>query len=172
MVSFAYLKLLIFFPAILIPACASSSPAFLMIYSAYKLNNMTIHSLDILLSRFGTSLLFHVEMREEKVSKRNIQLHWTFKLVTKLNFGDPSSSNHQSWIIFSQHILICLNLCMSMFMYVYWYDWYVLTDMFLSFSAHLIMLVRWSINTVYVNIQSNLQNKNLNIEIYQDNFVA
>ena len=36
--SSAYLGLLIFLPAILIPACASSSPAFLMIYSAYKLN--------------------------------------------------------------------------------------------------------------------------------------
>ena len=34
----AYLKLLIFLPAILIPACASSSPAFLMMYSAYTLN--------------------------------------------------------------------------------------------------------------------------------------
>ena len=33
-----YLKLLIFFPAILIPACASSSLAFCMMYSAYKLN--------------------------------------------------------------------------------------------------------------------------------------
>ena len=31
--------LLIFLPAILIPACAYSSPAFLMMYSAYKLNN-------------------------------------------------------------------------------------------------------------------------------------
>ena len=30
----AYLRLLIFLPAILIPACASSSPAFLMMYSA------------------------------------------------------------------------------------------------------------------------------------------
>ena len=30
--------LLIFLPEILIPACASSSPAFLMMYSAYKLN--------------------------------------------------------------------------------------------------------------------------------------
>ena len=30
-----YLRLLIFLPAILIPACASSSPAFLMMYSAY-----------------------------------------------------------------------------------------------------------------------------------------
>ena len=37
-VSPAHLRLLIFLPAILIPACASSSPAFLMIYSAYKLN--------------------------------------------------------------------------------------------------------------------------------------
>ena len=37
-VSFTYLRLLIFLPAILIPACASSSPAFLMMYSACKLN--------------------------------------------------------------------------------------------------------------------------------------
>ena len=37
-VSSAYLRLLIFLPAILIPACASSSWAFLMMYSAYKLN--------------------------------------------------------------------------------------------------------------------------------------
>ena len=34
MVSSAYLRLLIFLPAILIPACASSSPAFHMMYSA------------------------------------------------------------------------------------------------------------------------------------------
>ena len=37
-VSSAYLRLLIFLPAILIPACAAPSPAFLMMYSAYKLN--------------------------------------------------------------------------------------------------------------------------------------
>ena len=37
-VSSAYLRLLIFLLAILIPACASSSPALLMMYSAYKLN--------------------------------------------------------------------------------------------------------------------------------------
>ena len=37
-VSSAYLRLLIFLPAILIPACASSSPAFHMMYSAYKLH--------------------------------------------------------------------------------------------------------------------------------------
>ena len=38
-VSSAYLRLLIFLPAILIPACTSSNLAFCMIYSAYKLNN-------------------------------------------------------------------------------------------------------------------------------------
>ena len=37
-VSSEYPRLLIFLPAVLIPACASSSPAFLMIYSAYKLS--------------------------------------------------------------------------------------------------------------------------------------
>ena len=37
-VSSAYLRLLIFLLAILIPPCASSSPAFLMMYCAYKLN--------------------------------------------------------------------------------------------------------------------------------------
>ena len=38
MVSFAYLRLLIFLPAILIPACDSSSLTFHMIYAAYTLN--------------------------------------------------------------------------------------------------------------------------------------
>ena len=40
-VSSAYLRLLIFLPAILIPACASFSPAFQMMYSAYKLNKQS-----------------------------------------------------------------------------------------------------------------------------------
>ena len=39
-VSSASLRLLIFLLAILIQACASSSPAFLMMYSAYKLNKL------------------------------------------------------------------------------------------------------------------------------------
>ena len=37
-VSSAYLRLLIFLPTIMIPACASSSLAFHKMYSAYKLN--------------------------------------------------------------------------------------------------------------------------------------
>ena len=40
-VSSDYLRLLIFLPAILILACASSSPAFLMMYSVYKLNKQS-----------------------------------------------------------------------------------------------------------------------------------
>ena len=38
-VSSAYLRLLVFLPAILIPACASPSLAFCMMYSTHKLNN-------------------------------------------------------------------------------------------------------------------------------------
>ena len=38
-VSSAYLRLLIFLPAVFIPACASSSPAFHMMHSAYMLRN-------------------------------------------------------------------------------------------------------------------------------------
>ena len=57
----AYLRLLIFLPAILIPACASSSPGFLMMYSAYKMNKQGDNiQPDVLLSQFGNSLLFHV----------------------------------------------------------------------------------------------------------------
>ena len=40
-VSSAYLRLLIFLPAILIPACASSSPAFIMMHSAYQVNKQS-----------------------------------------------------------------------------------------------------------------------------------
>ena len=60
--SSAYLRLLIFLPAILIVACASSSLAFHMMYSPYKLNKQgdNIYSLDVLLFLFGTSQLFHV----------------------------------------------------------------------------------------------------------------
>ena len=57
-ISSAYLRLLIFLLAILIPACASSSPAFFLMYSAYKLNKQGD---NILLFLFGTSLLFHVQ---------------------------------------------------------------------------------------------------------------
>jgi len=62
-VSSVYLMLWIFFSAVLIPACVSSSLAFLMMYSAHKLNkqgDLLIYCLEILISQFGTNLLFHV----------------------------------------------------------------------------------------------------------------
>ena len=58
-VSPAYLRLLIFLPAILIPAHASSGPVFLMMYSAYKLNKQGDNiQPDVLLFLFGTSLSY------------------------------------------------------------------------------------------------------------------
>ena len=62
-VSSAYLKLLVFLPAILIPACASSSPVFLLMHSAYLLNKQG-YNIRPWLTPFlcGTSLLFHVQL--------------------------------------------------------------------------------------------------------------
>ena len=61
-VSSAYLRLLIYLLAILIPTYASSSPAFLIMYSTYKLNkqgdNIQPWHTPFL---FGTSPLFHVQ---------------------------------------------------------------------------------------------------------------
>ena len=64
MASSAYLKLLIFLLAILIPTCESSSPVHHMMYSAYKLNKQVfvkmVYSLDLLLSQFWTGLVLTV----------------------------------------------------------------------------------------------------------------
>ena len=61
LVSSSYLRLLIFLLKILIPACDSSSPAFRMMYSAYKLNKQVDNiQPSVHLSQYGTSPLFHV----------------------------------------------------------------------------------------------------------------
>ena len=58
----AYLRLLIFLPAILIPACASSIPAFIMMYTAYKINKQGNNIQPyVLLSQYGTSPWVHVQ---------------------------------------------------------------------------------------------------------------
>ena len=61
-VSSAYLRLLLFLPVILIPACASSSSAFLMMYSEYKLNREG-DNLQLWHTHFPicSSSLFHVQ---------------------------------------------------------------------------------------------------------------
>ena len=61
-VSSAYLRWLIFLLAILIPAYASSSPVFLMMYSAYKLNKQGDNIQPWCPSfPIWTSLLFHIQ---------------------------------------------------------------------------------------------------------------
>ena len=50
LVSYGYLRLLIFLSAVLIPACDSSSPAFSMMYSAYKLNKQDDQYIALLYS--------------------------------------------------------------------------------------------------------------------------
>ena len=62
MVSSVYLRLLIFLPVTLIPACATSNLAFHMMYFAYKLNKRG-DNIQPWCTPFpiGTSLLFHVQ---------------------------------------------------------------------------------------------------------------
>ena len=60
MVSSVYLRFVMFLPPILIPACNSSSLAFLMMCSAHRLNKqVTTESTVILLSQSWTNQLFH-----------------------------------------------------------------------------------------------------------------
>ena len=59
-VSYAYLRLLIFLWAILISAWASSTLAFCMMYSACNLSRVMIYNVDVLFSQFWTSPLSHV----------------------------------------------------------------------------------------------------------------
>ena len=70
-VSSAYLRLLIFLPAILIPAYASSSLAFHMMYSAYKLNKQgdTIQFLKLLKTDLKVSIQQKQRKGEEKKKK-------------------------------------------------------------------------------------------------------
>ena len=60
-VSSAYLRLLMFLPPILIPACSSPSPAFLMTCSAFRLNKQGDgRQPSLLSSRSWTNQLFHM----------------------------------------------------------------------------------------------------------------
>ena len=82
----AYLRLLIFLPAVLIPACDSSSPVFCMMYSAYKLNKQ------------GDNM-------QPWCTQTTIQLH-SFHMLAKLcsksfkiGFSrNPRTLRHTSWV--------------------------------------------------------------------------
>ena len=115
-VSSACLKLLIFLPAILIPACASSSPAFLMIYSAYKLKRrVTIYSLDRLLSLFGISLFMSSSnccfLTCIQISQEAGQVVWYYHLlngrfrIQNINFKIPKN--------YANSVVLDLKKCMG-----------------------------------------------------------
>ena len=72
-ISPAYLRLLVFLLSILIPACDSSSPAFYMMYSAYKLNNQSDNILSIVCRYIYLSKYIIDGVSESNVS-RNEQL--------------------------------------------------------------------------------------------------
>ena len=76
-VSSAYLRLLIFLPAILIPACASSSPAFLMMDSAYKLNTQGDNGQPVCCSMSSSNCCFLTCIQ---VSQEAGQVVWYFHL--------------------------------------------------------------------------------------------
>ena len=86
-VSFAYLRLLIFLLAALIPACVSSSLVFRKIYSAHRLNKqVTIYGLDILLFQFCTNS-FHIWLylllswSAYRFLRRQVRLIWYSHLL-------------------------------------------------------------------------------------------
>ena len=85
-VSSAYLRLLIFLLAILISASASSSPAFLMMYSAYKLNKQG-HNIQpwhtpfpIWNQSFSISSSIHCFLTCIQISQDAGQIVWYFHL--------------------------------------------------------------------------------------------
>ena len=68
-VSSAYLRLLIFLPATLIPASAPSSLAFYMMYSAYKLNKIARRNINNLRYVDDTTLMAG---SEEEVKRQDL----------------------------------------------------------------------------------------------------
>ena len=68
MVPFAYLRLLMFLLAILIPVCNSYSPAFRKMYSAYKLNLQGDTTLMAESKEELKSLLIKVKEESEKAA--------------------------------------------------------------------------------------------------------
>ena len=93
MESSAYLRLLIFILAILIPACASSSPAFLMMYSAYKLNK---HS----------SVQFSHSVMSDSLQPHELQ-HARPPSPSPTP-GVHSNSRPLSWMVMpSSHLILC-----------------------------------------------------------------
>ena len=95
--SSACLRLLIFLLTILIPACASFSLAFCMMFHAYKLiNRVTIYALDGLLFQFGTRyvlityfvVIFKCSSFKKKISQHNFHKILGLKICGREILGD------------------------------------------------------------------------------------
>ena len=77
-VSSEYLRLLIFLLEVLILACDSSSPAFHMIYSAYKVNKQgdNIYSLSYAFPNFEPGQIRNYSMSQIFLNKSGFHLSW------------------------------------------------------------------------------------------------
>ena len=81
-VSSAYLRLLIFLQAILIPACASSSPAFLMMYSAYKfMNQGKLEVVKQEIARVNVNILGISELKWTGMGEFNSDDHYIYHCI-------------------------------------------------------------------------------------------
>ena len=82
-VSSAYLRLLVFLPAILIPACASSSLAFHMMYSAYKLISRVMYSFPnfetVCCSMSGSNCCFLTCIQVSQKASKAVWYSYLFK---------------------------------------------------------------------------------------------
>ena len=132
MVLFAYLRLLIFLLVILIPACASSSPAFYMMYSAYgtdgKESARNVRDPGLILGwgrspgeRNGNPLQYFcldnpMDRGACRATVHGIAKNWTrlsdqhfhFHSACKLNkWGDNTQPWHTPFPILNQSIVPC-----------------------------------------------------------------
>ena len=117
-VSSAYLRLFMFVPTILIPAWSSSSPAFLMMCSAYRLNHRVIaDSPVVLLSVFFPNLcvclyLFTYQIRSDQSLSR-VRLFatpWIAARQASLSITNSRSSLRLTSIesvLPSSHLILC-----------------------------------------------------------------
>ena len=121
-VSSAYLRLLIFLPVILIPACASSSPAFHLMYCAYKLNKQddniqpwhTPNSLNDLKTKLCTVNLWFVSMTIYQLICKDMWLksfpYHLFLLCKKTYIYNVSFKQHEK--VSNYFIRFALNVYM------------------------------------------------------------
>ncbi|KAG5210221.1 hypothetical protein JEQ12_015415 [Ovis aries] len=96
-VSSAYLRLLIFLPAVLTLACASSSPAFLMIYSAYNNSMLLLHIPQVFFSvLIGAFSIGQASPNIEAFANARGAAYEVFKIIdNKPSINSYSNAGHK-----------------------------------------------------------------------------